>query len=332
MTSHLLPEPSHGAAEILGVGAAELDVERRIVRLSDGTDVPYDAAVIASGSRARRLGGSDPQDLVPAELTLRGLDDALELRRRIASKPSVIVIGGGALAMEVASGCVASGCEVTLIARRPPLAAQLGEHLSGVFREAAQRAGVRMRSSVTVALRSSAGGAVVVLDDGSELEAGLVVSAVGDIPNTEWLAGSGLLTDGALRVDSRGRLRPELVAAGDVAAFPTGRGVKRIPLWTSAIEQAKTAALALLEGDDAPELNFQPYFWTEQFGLSLKACGHLPLEGLPGFSEGDPYDGKALMRWAQPDGSGTAVALNYRIPVPRLRKLSANAPDAASAA
>lgn len=332
MTSHLLPEPSHGAAEILGLAAVDLDTARRIVRLSDGTEVPYDAVVIASGSRARRLGEAGLQGRIDAELTLRGLDDALELRRRIADQPSVVVVGGGALGMEVASGCVTAGCRVTLVSRRPPLQAQLGPYLSDVFTGAALRSGVTMRSSATVGLRDSAEGAVVTLDDGTEVEAGLVVSAVGDIPNTEWLATSGLVTNGVLEVDSRGRLRPDIVAAGDVAAFPTVRGNKRIPLWTSAIEQAKTAALALLDGDDAPELDFQPYFWTEQFGLALKVCGHLPLDGPPEYSEGDPHQGKALMRWSQRDGSGTAVALNYRIPVPRLRKLSVKAPDPASAA
>ncbi|MFL4261686.1 FAD-dependent oxidoreductase, partial [Escherichia coli] len=84
------------------------------------------------------------------------------------------------------------------------------------------------------------------------LEAELVVSAVGDLPNTEWLSTSGLLTGGVLAVDTRGRLRPDVVAAGDVAAIPTRRGLRRVPLWTSAIDQGRAAALALLRGDDAP--------------------------------------------------------------------------------
>ncbi len=159
-----------------------------------------------------------------------------------------------------------------------------------------------------------------------------MISAVGDVPNLEWLSTSGLLSNGRLEVDTRGRLRPDIVAAGDVAAFPTRHGIRRIPLWTSAIEQSKVGALALVQGDDAPELDFQPYFWTEQFGLNLKASGFLPLAGLPGFVEGDPHDGPALMRWSHEDGSGTAVAINYRIPIPKLRRLSNTAPAAASPA
>ena len=109
-----------------------------------------------------------------------------------------------------------------------------------------------------------------------------MVSAVGDEPNTAWLQDSGLLTGGRLLADSRGRVGPGIVAAGDVVAFPSAGGHGRVPLWTSAIEQAKTAALGLLQGDDAPELSFQPYFWTEGFGLSLKAVGSTPLDGAAG--------------------------------------------------
>ena len=114
---------------------------------------------------------------------------------------------------------------------------------------------------------------------GAVPEADLRIAAVGDVPNTEWLAGTGLVSDGAVRVDSRGLATPEIAAVGDLAAFPTPYGMRRIPLWTTAIEHGKVAAPALLHGDAAPPLRFQPYFWTEQFGLSLKAAGFLAVGG-----------------------------------------------------
>ncbi|WP_411719888.1 NAD(P)/FAD-dependent oxidoreductase [Mycetocola sp.] len=327
MSSHRLPAPTHEASEILGVSASRLDVDKKVVHLADGTEVPYDAVVLATGSRARRLGSGDDR-----ELTLRTLDDALALRHRLSNKPSVVVLGGGALGMEIASGCLAAGCAVTLASRDEPLIRQLGFHLSQVFLSGARRSRLRLASSPAVDVRHGDGVSRVALADGTELEAELVISAVGDAPNTEWLQSSGLLVNGELTVDSRGRVRPDIVAAGDLAAFPTSRGIQRIPLWTSAIEQGKVAALALVKGDEAPELDFTPYFWTEQFGLSLKASGFLPLAGLPEVLEGDPQENRALLRWSHDDGSGTAVAINYRIPIPRLRRLSAARQSAASAA
>ena len=155
-----------------------------------------------------------------------------------------------------------------------------------------------------------------------------MVTAIGDEPNIEWLAGSGLLADGSLRVDSHGRLRPDVVAAGDVAFFPTNRGVQRIPLWTSAIDQAKAAAVGLLQGDAASEFTFQPYFSTEGFGLALKSVGFTPVIGSPDYSEAGEGADSMLLRWEHPDGSGTAAAINYRIPVPKLRRLANAGPGA----
>lgn len=313
MTSHRLPDPEHGARVLTGSPVTRLDLAQRTLHLDRGDDVPFDGLVIASGSRARRLSDA------PAELTLRGLDDAIALRAALVGRPDVIVIGGGALAMEAASGCRATGSAVTLVSRRAPMTAQVGEVIAQVLGEAALEAGVRLERSTHVAVEGFDGGARVILDGGRVLEAPLVVTAIGDDANVEWLEGTGLLQGGELRVDTRGRVAPGIVAAGDVATLPTATGWSRMPLWTSAIEQAKVAAQALLHGDGAPELSFQPYFWTEQFGVSLKVCGELPVTGDPELVDGSLEERRALLRWEHADGTATAAALGYRIPVPRLR-------------
>ncbi|NLB46226.1 MAG: FAD-dependent oxidoreductase [Microbacteriaceae bacterium] len=325
LASHFLPAPEHGAAERLGVSATRLDLPRREVEITGGEWVPFDGLVIASGTRASRLSSA------PAELTLRGIDDALELRRRLADRPDVVVIGGGALAMEVASGAVKAGCRVTLVSRRTPMLGQAGEVIPQTMAAAALDAGIRLVRSQGVAVEAADpgrdGGARVILDN-ETIEVPLVVSAIGDEANVGWLAGSGLLTDGELQVDTRGRVVADgrvvagVVAAGDVAAFPTAHGVCRVPLWTSAIEQAKVAAQALMRGDDAPELSFQSYFWTEQFGISLKVCGELPVSGMPEIVSGSLEERSAVLRWQHDDGTATSAALGYRISVPKLRALT----------
>ena len=128
------------------------------------------------------------------------------------------------------------------------------------------------------------------------------MTAVGDVPNVEWLASSGLLRDGLLVADERGEVAPGIVAAGDVAAVPTPLGVRRVPLWNSAIEQARVAA-AHLVGADAEQVTAHPYFWTEQFGLSLKAVGHAPFAGEPVVVDGSV-------------GGGRGCSCSGRTPVP----------------
>ncbi|WEH39192.1 NAD(P)/FAD-dependent oxidoreductase [Streptomyces sp. NBC_01218] len=322
LASHALPPPGHGATELLGVRATRLRLDRRQVILDDGTDLPYDRLVLATGSRARRL--SD----LPEELTLRGLDDAMALRGRLAGRPSVVVIGGGPLGMEIASACLAAGCPVTLVSSGVPQTAQLGPYLAGVLAGAARARGLALVGSGPARIERREGSARVVLADGTVLEAEVLVSAVGDIPNTEWLAdtgltakGAGLTADrGAVPVDPRGLVRPRVAAVGDLAALPTPYGLRRLPFWSSAIEQAKTAASALLRGDDTPPLRSRPYFWTEQFGLSLKMAGRQAPSGSPEFLDGEPGGGPSFMRWPCKDGTGTAAALDYRIALPRLRR------------
>lgn len=315
-TAHVLPPPTHGATELRGVRAVGLDADRRRVLLDAGESLPYDGLVVASGCRARRLGRPGEHDDV---LSLRSLDDAWRLRSRLADRPTVVVVGDGPLGMEIASGCLAAGCDVTLVSQGRPLALQLGDFLSDVVVAAARAHGLRIVTTSDASLASRDGRSQVVLADGTLLEAELVVTAVGDLPNVEWLAGSGLLQQGRLEVDTRGRVRPDVVAAGDVAAVPTPFGVRRVPLWNSAIEQGRVAASALVHGDAVEPLESRPYFWTEQFGLSLKAVGHLPLDGTPEVVDGDVADLSAVLRWGGPHPA--AVALNVRMPIPRLRRL-----------
>lgn len=319
LTSHLLPEATHGAVERRGIAAVGVDVDRQRVRLSDGDEVPYDALVIATGTRARRLGRARSND----EYTVRTLADALALRARLASRPSVVVVGSGPLGMEIASGAVAAGCATTLVSKGMPLASQLGELLAARFHDAAREQGLTIVMTGSAEIVRRDGADVVVQSDGTVIEADVIVSAIGDTPNVEWLATSGLLTNGALVVDRRGLVRPNIAAAGDVAAFPHAGRVARVPLWTSAIDLAKVAATALLK-PDAPELAFQQYFWTEAFGISLKAIGPTPVVGEPEIVEGTGQQG--VLRWRQTDGTATAVALDYRIPIPKLRRLTARNP------
>lgn len=325
--AHLLAPPEHGGEVRLGRQAIGLDPVARQIELDSGERLRYDGLVIASGIRPRKL-----RPDLDLELTFRTIDDALRLRGALERSPRVVVIGAGVLGMELASACAAAGCAVTVVSRRQPLLAFFGEYLAERFAAAATAAGVTFVGPAARDVHPSDSGTAVELADGTMLHAELVITAIGDEPNVAWLADSGLLEHGELRVDSRGRVAEGVVAAGDVAALPLASGFARVPLWTSAIEQAKVAARALLFGDAAAELDFQPYFWTEQFGLSLKACGPLPVVGAPSYLEGDPRGEGALMRWEHPDGTGAAVALNYRLPVPKLRALAKTAPALAEPA
>lgn len=308
-----LPEATHGATELRGRSVTGLDAQRQVVTLDDGTELGFDGLIIATGSEARRFTGSG------REYTIRSLDDAARLKASLVDRPTVTVIGGGPLGMEVASGAVGLGCDVILVHPGTPMELHLGPLLGGILTQVALEHGLAVVDSMVSAVREEDHGMVVTLADGTELVSDIVVTAAGDLPATTWLEDSGLLVDGRLIADPRCRVTDSIVAAGDVTFIDHGDGPRRTPIWTAAIEQAKVAAAALLQGQGAAPLDFQSYFWTDQWGLNLKMSGPIPHGTDPLVVKGSLEERSAVLHWPE---SGTAAALNMRMPIPRLHRLA----------
>ena len=320
--SATLPALAGDVSVRLGTRVAQLRADRQRVVLSDGEEVPYDAVVIATGARARRLTAPGQR----GEFVIRTLDDAIALAARIGTASSVLVIGAGFLGMEVASTCADWGLAVTVVDRDPPLRRLLGAWLADLVVKSARERGVRFVVAPD-GVELFGHPEVAGVDRGSRrLTADVVVSAVGDLANTDWLADSGLPIEGGLVVDSRCRVTPRIVAAGDVTVTRIhGQAHYRSPHWTNAIQQGQAAAAALLHGDAAPALRPDPYYWTEQFGLDIKISGQIPEHAPPAVLAGDPRQRSTLLQWCHGDRPVAAVSVNHRIPIAKLKKLSAQA-------
>ncbi|MBW8792402.1 MAG: FAD-dependent oxidoreductase [Streptomyces sp.] len=311
--SALLPLPSEDIEFRTGARAVRLDTQGRLVTTADGNDIPYDGLVIATGARARRL-NSD------SDLVVRTLDDASALAARLAASHSAIVLGGGFLGMEVAGTCRALGLKVTVVDLVPPLLRLLGPWLADLAVAAARDHGIRVRVAPD---------GVEVLDEHrvrcgeSVLTADVIVCAAGDVPNTGWLEDADLALDsgGGLVADACCRVAPGIVAAGDVVS----RQGHRTPHWTNAVEQGRMAAASLLHGESARPYRPDLYYWTEHSGLNIKISGELPLTGTPEVLAGSVDDRSALLRWRHDGGTATAVAVNHRLPVIKLKRLGAGA-------
>jgi 3-phenylpropionate/trans-cinnamate dioxygenase ferredoxin reductase component len=111
----------------LGVPAAGLDLRGKQVRLADGHTIAYDRLLIATGTRARPW-PNPAEAALEGVFTLRGRDDARQLRERLAARPErVLVIGGGFTGSEIASACRELGLSVTVAERgSAPLVGALG--------------------------------------------------------------------------------------------------------------------------------------------------------------------------------------------------------------
>jgi 3-phenylpropionate/trans-cinnamate dioxygenase ferredoxin reductase component len=280
----------------LGVAATSLDVEARRVLLADGSSVPYDGLVIATGAKIRRLSTVDHY--------VRTVPDVLALAPVLTTARSVTVIGAGFLGMEVASSCVELGLAVTVVDRDPPLRRLLGQFLADLVVAAAREVGVRF---------------VRGLAEDVALASDVVVAAVGEDPAVDWLRDSPVPLDpvlGGVVVDDCCRVGPGIVAAGDVAV----RSGTRRPHWTNAVEQGQAAARALLDPNPVPYTP-DPYYWTEQFGLDVKLAGEFPALGEATIVDGDVADRRCLVTFRRGDRVCSVAAVNYKLPVRRLKSM-----------
>lgn len=260
---------------LLGTPATALDLQRKVVELSDGTALTYDGLIIATGARARMLPGLAPLVGVHALRTIR---DAEAIRAGLGGSPRVVIVGGGFIGCEVAAAVRGLGLAVTLVHRGPHLMDNAIGALAGAYLLDLHRSfGVEVHCGLdVVAVAGRERVEEVVLSDGRRLPADLVVVGVGAQPNDEWLAGSGLTVAGGVVADRYCMAAPGVAVAGDVArwAHPWFGDTVRVEHWGNADEQGAAAAVNLLRPDRPTAFGPVPYVWSHQHGSALHMFGH----------------------------------------------------------
>ncbi|WP_218122506.1 NAD(P)/FAD-dependent oxidoreductase [Blastococcus aurantiacus] len=322
----LPPMAAVDASWHLGATAVKLDISARRLLLHDGTRLSFDALLIATGARPRRLAAEQ----IDGVHVLRTLDDARRLRTALLERPTrVTVVGGGFIGLEVAATARQLGLAVTLVDGAPlPMLAAVGNRVAAFFARQHRRHGVDLRLGIGVTgLQADTGQlSAVELADGTRLTADLAVVGLGTVPNNAWLRGSGLLLDGGVRTDAALRVLdkgakpvPGIVAAGDVARTPHtlfDDEPLRVEHWTNAVDQAGTAARTMLHhltgatGEPAPYIGV-PSFWSDQYDTKILSVG-LPALGTESrLLEGDPTDGRFLVGYGRRGRLVGAVAVGH---------------------
>jgi len=281
----------------LGVAAAEASLESREVVLADGTVLSYDGLAVATGVRPRRLTLTAPAG---GRHVIRTLEDAAALRSELGPGARVVLIGAGFIGCEVAATARGLGCEVDVVAPEAvPMQRPLGLTVGAALQRRHEGHGVRFHLGRLPAVLHPAAAdpqrvGEVELDDGTRLPCDVVVEALGCAANTEWLAATGLdladgvRTDGRLRaLTDSGLVRPEVVAAGDVARFPNALFddvARRVEHWSIPTDTGKRAGASLVAGLSGVDLDGEttdaafapmPSFWSDQYGQRLQSFGSL---------------------------------------------------------
>ncbi|UCI25829.1 FAD-dependent oxidoreductase [Mesorhizobium sp. B2-8-5] len=274
----------------LGAEAMGIDRREKIVALSNGRSLSYRKLVLATGLSPRRIRSLEP--VAARTFYLRSFSDALALRGRIVAGARLVLVGAGLIGLEVAASAVKLGAAVTVLeAAGRPLSRLLPPYLSQWLADLHERAGVRIlcdRQVVSSETLDAAGH--LHLDDGSMLEADLVVVGIGGTPNDRIAGEADLHVDNGIVVNEFGQTSdPDIFAAGDVAAHENHFFGQRWRLesWKNAEDQAAVVA-SYLCGSPSPYSEV-PWFWTDQYDLNLQVAG-MPGIGEPAYERGKPGD------------------------------------------
>ncbi len=247
------------------------------VVLPGGERLTYDRLLLATGASPRRL-------LVPGSHLagihyLRTMADADAIRRAAARARRVAVVGGGWIGAEVGASLRAMGLDVTLILDGAALLDRvLGPEVASVYDQLHLEQGVRIVAGQrAVAFHGTDAVRWVETTDGGRVDADLVIVGIGAVPRTRLAEAAGLDVVDGIIVDERLETRvPGVFAAGDVAAawHPSLGTRLRVQHWDNARRQGPTAARNMLGASEAYDR--LPYFYSDQFDLSMEYVGHAP--------------------------------------------------------
>ena len=232
----------------LGVTAARIDRDARVVTATDGRTFGYDELVLATGSRARVPtvpGFASPDgELAVGVSVFRTVEDCERIIAGSASARHAVVVGGGLLGLEAARGLAGRGIAVTVLHKAGHLMdKQIDDLAGGVLVRTLSRLGVDVRlRGVPIRYDTSSSERFIVLADGEHLPADIVVLAAGVEPDVSLAREAGLDVNRAVVVDDRLRTSdPHIWAIGECAEHRGTVYGLVAPAW----EQATVVANAL---------------------------------------------------------------------------------------
>ncbi len=255
----------------LGCEVTELDPPGQLVRTAGGED-HYDRLLLATGSEPNHLRG--PGFAGENVFTLRSIGDAAAVAALASPGARALIIGASFIGLEAAAALRQRGLDVTVVAPdQIPFERVFGPEIGAWFRQLHEGQGVQFALGVGVKAIDEGN---AKLADGRSIPADFVLLGVGVRPRIALAEAAGIVTaGGGIRVDQfLETSAPGMFAAGDIAAYPdplTGDPV-RIEHWVVAERQGQRAAANLL-GEKRP-YRAVPFFWTEQFGVSLRYVGY----------------------------------------------------------
>ena len=258
----------------LSVRVESIDPAACKVVFQDGETLAYSKLLLATGTRSRKIPvpGLDLEGVH----YMRTIADVEAITNELKPETRIAIIGGGYIGLEVASALRSFKHDVTVIeGMERVLQRVVCPQISDYFHRAHSRNGVAIHLNAVLESIEGAGRVERIrLRDGQEIEADMILMAVGAEPICELAAQAGLTIENGVSTDGTCRTSdPDIYAAGDCSSFYSGRYQRHIRLESvqNAIDQGKHAAGAMLGSDELYDP--VPWFWSDQYDIKLQIAG-----------------------------------------------------------
>jgi apoptosis-inducing factor 3 len=255
----------------LNANVTSLDPHAKDVTLGDGSKIPYDRLLLATGAEPVRLPlpGADQ----PHVHVLRSLSDCRAIIAQATAAKRAVVVGASFIGLESAAALRARNIEVHVVApEKRPMERILGPEMGDFVRALHEEHGVIFHLEDTLI---GIAGKQVRLKSGATIEADLVILGVGVRPRTQLADAAHLRVDRGVVVDAYLETSaPGIFAAGDLARWPDPHSgaLIRVEHWVVAERQGQAAALNML--GQREKFTAVPFFWSQHYDISINYVGH----------------------------------------------------------